>query len=59
MNDFLINGVIPVSLCSNMLTFRDSNKSFKLGGDLLETMKINDFDVSHSNPQDQKLFYEL
>ena len=30
MNDFLINTSIAVTLCSNMLTFRDTNKSFKL-----------------------------
>ena len=28
MNDFLINGGIPVTVVSNMLIFRDSNKSF-------------------------------
>ena len=59
MNDFLINGSIPVSLYSKILTFRDSNKSFKLDVDLLETMTNYGFNVSHSNPQDQKLIYEL
>ena len=38
MNDFKINGGIPVTLVSNKLLFRDSKKSFKLDGDLLETM---------------------
>ena len=33
-NDFLINEGIPVNIFSNMLTFRDSNKFFKLDGDL-------------------------
>ena len=37
MNDFLING-IPDTLYSNLSTFRDSNKSFKLDGDLLEAI---------------------
>ena len=59
MNAFLINGGITVSLYSNMLTLRDSNKSFKLAGDLLEKMTNYDINVSHSNPQDQKLIYEL
>ena len=36
MNDFLIDGGIPGTLYSIMLFFRDSNKSFKLVGDLLE-----------------------
>ena len=59
MNDFLINGGIPVTLVSNMVLFRDSNKSFKLDGDLLETMTNYDFNVDHSNQQDQKLIYEM
>ena len=59
MNDFLINDGIPVTLFSSMITFRDSNKSFKLDGDLLETMTLYDFNVSHSNPKNQKLIYEF
>ena len=59
MNDFFKKGAIPVTLFSKMLTFKDSNKPFKLGGDLLETMKNYDFSVSHSNPKDQKLIYEF
>ena len=59
MNDFLINEGIPVTLVSNMLIFRDSNKSFKLDGDLLETMSNYDFNVDHSNQQDRKLIYEF
>ena len=35
--DFLIHGNIPVILYSNMLSFRDSIKSFELDGDLLKT----------------------
>ena len=42
-------------LYSIMVTFRDSNKSFKLDGDLLETMTNYDFNVSLPNPQHQKL----
>ena len=38
MRDFSINGGIPVTLFSNLLTSRDSNKAFKLDGDLSETM---------------------
>ena len=59
MNDFLINEGIPVTLFSNMITFRDRNKSFKLDGDLSETMTNYDFNVDHANPQDQKLIYEF
>ena len=59
MNDLLINEGIPVTLFSNMITFRDSNKSFKLDGDLLETLTNYVFNGSHSNPKDQKLIYEF
>ena len=59
MNDFLINGGIPVTLFSNMLPFRDSNKSFKIDGDLSETMTNYVFNVNLSDPEDQKLIYEF
>ena len=36
LNDFLIHRGIPVTLFSNMILFGDSNKSFKLEGDLLK-----------------------
>ena len=59
MNDFNINKGIPVTLVSNLLIFRDSNKSFKLEGDLLEAITNYDFNVDHSNQQDRKLIYEF
>ena len=59
MNELLINAGIPVTLLSNMINFRDSKKTFKLDGDLLETITNYDFNVSHSNPKDQKLIYEF
>ena len=59
MNDFKINKGIPVTLVSNLLIFRDSNKSFKLEGDLLEAITNYDFKVDHSNQQDRKLIYEF
>ena len=57
MIDFLLNGGLPVSIYSNLLTFRDSNRSFKLDGDLSKTMTNYDFNVKNSNRQDQKLIY--
>ena len=59
VKDFLINGGIPVTLASNMLIFRDSSKTFKSDGDLLETMTNYDFNGSHSNPKDKKLIYDF
>ena len=57
--DCLINTIMPVTLYSNMLTFRDTNKSFKLDGDLLKPMTNNDFKVDQSNPQDRNIIYEF
>ena len=59
MLDFKINESIPVTLYSNMLTARDSIKSFELDGDLLKTMTNYKFNVGHSNLQDQKIFREF
>ena len=59
MKNILINGGIPVSIYNKMLTFRDSNRSFKLDGGLLEAMMNYDFNVRTSNPQDRKLIYEF
>ena len=59
MNDFLIHGQIPITLFSNMLTFRDTNKTFRLEGDLLKVMTNYKFNVDHSNQQDRKIIYEF
>ena len=59
LNDFLIHGTIPVTIFSNMIVFRDSNKSFRLEGDLLKVIPKYKFNVDHSNPQDKKLIYQF
>ena len=59
MNGFLIHGNIPVPLFSNMITFRDSNRSFRLEGDLLKLITNYKFNADHSSPQDKKLIYEF
>ena len=59
MNDFLIHGTIPVTIFSNMITFRDSNKTFRLEGDLLKVKTNYKFNADHSSPQDKKLKYEF
>ena len=59
MNDFLIHGKIPVTIFSNMITFRDSKKKFKLEGDLLKIITNYKFNVDHSNQQDRKIIYEF
>ena len=59
MNDFLIHGNIPVTIFSNMITFRVSNKTFRLEGDLLKVIINYNFNIDHSSPQDKKLIYEF
>ena len=59
LNNFLIHGNIPVTLFSNMITFRDSKKSFILEGDLLKLVTNYKFNADHSSPQDEKIFYEF
>ena len=59
LNDFLIHGTIPVTLFSNMITFRDSKKTFKLEGDLLKVITNYKFNVDHPNQQDRKIIYEF
>ena len=52
MNDFLMKKRIPVTQYSNILTFRDSNKPFKLNRDLLERKTNYDIIVDLSNQRD-------
>ena len=59
LNDFLIHGSVPVTIFSNMITFRDTNKIFKLEGDLLKVITNYKFNIDHSSPQDKKLIYEF
>ena len=59
MNDFLIHGNIPVTKFSNMITFRESNKTFRLEGDLLKVITNYKFNVDHSSLQDKKLIYQF
>ena len=59
LNDFLIHGTIPITIYSNMLTFRDTKKTFRLENDLLKVITNHKFNVDHSNPQDKKKIYEF
>ena len=54
-----MNTSVPVTLYSNIITFRGTIKSFKLDRDLLKIMTNYKFHVAHSNPQDQNLMFEF
>ena len=58
-NDFLINEKVPVIIFSNMLTFRNTKKVFKIEGDLYKVITDYKFNVDHSNQQDRKIIYEF
>ena len=59
LNDFLIHGKIPVTIFSNMITFRDTDKTFRLEGDLLKVITNHKFNVDHYNQQDRKIIYQF
>ena len=58
-NDFLINEKVPVTIFSNMLTFRDIKKVFKIEGDLYKVITDYKFNVDYSNQQNRKIIYEF
>ena len=58
-NDFLINEKVPVTIFNNMLTFRDTNKIFKLEGDLYKVITDYKFNVDHFNKQNRQINYEF
>ena len=58
-NDFLINEKVPVTIFNNMLTFRDTNKIFKLEGDLYKVITDYKFNVDLSNKQNRQIIYEF
>ena len=59
LNDFLIHGKIPVTIFSNMITFRDTDKTFRLEGDLLKVITNHKFNIDHSIQQDRKIIYQF
>ena len=45
VNDLKINKSIPITLCNNMLTFRDTKRDFELKGDPLEMITNKNYKV--------------
>ena len=58
-NDFLINEKVPVTIFSNMITFRNTKKVFKIEGDLYKLITDYKLNVDHSNKQNQQMIYEF
>ena len=59
VNDLKINKTIPITLHSNILTFRDTGKEFELKGDLLKMITNSKFNVDLASLQDKKLMYDF
>ena len=55
IKQFLKNKTIPVTLYNNLLTFRDTNKKFKLQGDLVKMITNKNGNVDLRNSQLKKL----
>ena len=52
-----IHNPIPFTLHDNLLTFRDTGKSFELKADLLEMITNENYNVEHASLSDKKLTY--
>ena len=59
VNDLKINNSIPITLCGNILTFRDTGREFELTGDLLEMITNSKYNVNLASLQNKKLLYDF
>ena len=59
VNDLKINNSIPITLYSNILTFRDTGKEFELKGNLLIMITIKNYNVDHASSSDKKFRYDF
>ena len=55
----LIHNTIPITLCDNLLTFRDTGTIFELKGDLLKLIPNKNYIVDLANLSDKKLMYDF
>ena len=47
---------MPITLCKEMLTFRDTGKEFEIKGDLLEKITNKNYNVDLAKLADKKLY---
>ena len=59
VNDLLMHNTIQITLRDNLLTLRDTCKSFKLEGDLLKMITNKNYNVDLASLQDRKLVYDF
>ena len=58
-NDLKINKTIPINLCNNLLTFRDTGKEFELKGDLLKLITNKNYNADLARLTDKKIMYDF
>ena len=59
VNDLLIKNTIPITLCNNLLTFRDTGREFELKGNLLKMITNKNYNVDLASLADKKLMYDF
>ena len=59
VNDLKINKTIPITLYTNMLTFRDTGREFELNGDLLKMITNKNYNVDFASLSDKKIMYDF
>ena len=59
VNDLLIKNTIPITLHENLLTFRDTGKTFELKGELSKMLTNKNYNVDLASLQDRKLMYDF
>ena len=57
VNNLLTKSTIPITLYSNMLTFRDIGRDFELKRELLKLITNKNYNVNLASLQDKKLMY--
>ena len=59
VNDLKINKSKPIILHYHLLTFRVTNKTFELKGELLKMITNKNYNVNHASLSDRKLMYDF
>ena len=59
VNDLLIHNTIPITLYNNLLTFRETSKTFELKEDLFKKTTFKNFNVDLAGLLDKKPMYDF
>ena len=59
VNDLFITKTVPVTLYIRLISFPDTNKKFKLQGDLLKMITNKNYNVYLANSQDKEIMYDF